>query len=145
MTSLLVIGYGNELRRDDGLGPAVARAVAARTRPGVTALAVPQLLPELAEAIAAAARVVFVDASAAGGAVRCDPLTGEAAPRLGHASDPRWLLALARGVYGARPPAWLLSVPAGDLGQGEGLSLLARRGVAEAVALIERLAEEGPA
>ena len=56
---ILVIGYGNELRRDDGLGPRVAASLAG---PGVRALAVRQLTPELAEEVATARLVVFVDA-----------------------------------------------------------------------------------
>jgi hydrogenase maturation protease len=46
-TDLLVIGYGNELRSDDGVGPRVARAVAEWRLPGVEAIAVHQLTLEL--------------------------------------------------------------------------------------------------
>ncbi len=63
----LVIGYGNELRRDDGIGPRVARAVADWDIPGVRALAVHQLTPELAVDIAQAKEVVFVDVAANSG------------------------------------------------------------------------------
>ena len=35
LTDSVVIGIGNDHRRDDGVGPAVARAVAARSLPGV--------------------------------------------------------------------------------------------------------------
>jgi hydrogenase maturation protease len=49
MNQVLVLGYGNTLRRDDAVGPLAAEAVAGWGRPGVLALALPQLLPELAE------------------------------------------------------------------------------------------------
>src|SRR5947209_7059306 len=39
MGGVLVIGYGNELRGDDGVGPCVARTVASWQRPGLRALA----------------------------------------------------------------------------------------------------------
>src|SRR5262249_51109422 len=66
---LLVIGYGNELRGDDGVGPAAARAVAAWAEPCVQAIATHQLTPELADAIAGAEEVVFVDARIGAGEV----------------------------------------------------------------------------
>jgi Ni,Fe-hydrogenase maturation factor len=62
--STLVIGCGNDLRGDDALGPLAATAVAAWDMPGVQALAVHQLMPELAEALAEADLAIFVDACA---------------------------------------------------------------------------------
>src|ERR1035441_10847597 len=60
---LLVIGYGNTLRRDDGVGPRVADAVAALALPGVHALACPLLTPELADPVSRARVAIFVDAA----------------------------------------------------------------------------------
>ena len=54
---LVVIGYGNELRGDDGAGPRVARAVAAHNLPGVQIITAHQLTPEMADGLAEA-RVV---------------------------------------------------------------------------------------
>ncbi len=64
MPNTLIIGYGNEIRGDDAVGPRIAALVNDWKLPAVTALAVHQLPPELAEPIAAAQQVVFVDASA---------------------------------------------------------------------------------
>lgn len=61
----LVIAIGNPLREDDGAGPAVAARLVERgvLREGDTDIVcVHQLLPELAERIAAARVVIFVDA-----------------------------------------------------------------------------------
>ena len=55
----LVIGYGNELRQDDGVGP---RAALLMARLGLQAMAVHQLTPELVERISQVEQVVFVDA-----------------------------------------------------------------------------------
>jgi hydrogenase maturation protease len=116
----LVIGYGNALRRDDAAGLHVARAVAARGT-GVAVMECAQLVPELAEPIAGAGRVVFVDA-VLGRAVE-SRLLGPIAPALlSHVTDPRALLVLAAQVFGRRPPAWIVTVPAFDTGIGEGLS-----------------------
>jgi hydrogenase maturation protease len=141
---VLVIGYGNMLRADDGVGPRVAMAAASWEWPGLTAMAVPQLTPELAEPLAAAELAIFVDARLAGGegAVEVLPLAPSGSPgRLGHASDPRSLLALSREIYGRSPRSWLVTVPTADLSLGEGLSLIAERGAEEALKRIAALIE----
>ena len=48
---MLLIGYGNPGRRDDGLGPALAGAIAAADLPGVEVESGYQLLPEDALAV----------------------------------------------------------------------------------------------
>ena len=138
----LVLGYGNELRRDDGAGPAVARAVALASWPGVRAEAVHQLLPEHSVWVAGADRVVFVDAAVAGdGGVLCRRLepAPDRAQGFGHACDPAGLLALARHVHGRLPQAWLVTIPARDLAIGEGLSPEVEGAVASAVEAIQHL------
>ena len=139
-TRLLVIGYGNELRRDDGVGPRAARAVAAWQLPGVEGVAAHQLMPELAERIGEAERVVFVDAGQ-DDVVLTRPIgPGQAARVPGHTGEPRELLALAEALYGRRPEAWLITLPAPELGFGEGLSAAAEHGLAEALRQIRTLA-----
>jgi hydrogenase maturation protease len=132
---LLVIGYGNELRRDDGVGPRVARAVADWGVPGVRALAVHQLTPELADDIARAEEVVFIDAADGNTAnVSVQQVRTALSNSLAnHASSPPALLALAEVLYGRRPMAWLLTVPARDLGFGEGLSAEAEMDMTQAL------------
>jgi hydrogenase maturation protease len=131
----LVIGYGNTLRRDDGVGPRVAESIAALGLRGVEALACALLTPELADPVARAGTVVFVDASVeAPRRVQLRRLEPADSSRiLAHAADPRTLLALARDVFGRVPQAWWLTIPIEDLGIGEELSPLARRGLELAV------------
>ena len=52
--NLLVIGYGNVLRHDDGVGPRVAEAIEELNLPGVRTLVCQQLSPEHAEPVARA-------------------------------------------------------------------------------------------
>ena len=141
---VLVIGYGNELRSDDGVGPRVARAIAARKLREVEAICSHQLLPEMAELVAGARAVIFIDAAAvAEDSVAVRPLdvaTEEAA--LGHTSDPSWLLALTQALSGRVPLAWLVTVSAPNLDFGESLSASAERGAAEADRLVLRLLTE---
>ncbi len=136
----LVIGYGNELRRDDGVGPRVARTVAAWGVHGVLAVALHQLTPELAEAVAGASEVFFVDAAAGDDAGVRVRLLRPNLPRsaLGHTSSPSELLTLAQVLYGRRPRAWLVTVHAPDLDFGEELSPVAARGMDEALRHIRR-------
>jgi hydrogenase maturation protease len=142
MTPLLVIGYGNELRSDDTVGPRVARAVVGWGRMGTNGIAVHQLTPELAALLGETSVVVFVDAygESEGGEVRLRPLEAGPSAALGHTSDPRWLLALAEALYGRRPEAWLLTIPAADFGLGRRLSPAAQAGARSALRQIRRLA-----
>jgi len=142
VTEILIIGYGNELRGDDGIGPRVTEAIAAANHPGVRVRAVCQLVPELAMELAEARMAIFVDAIA-----DPDRITVELAP-VGaegitnwctHTADPRTLLALARSVYGRAPEAWWLMVPGLNFDLGEGLSSVAEEGVRQAVAHVKGL------
>jgi hypothetical protein len=98
----------------------------------VLTLACPQLTPELAFPLSRARAPVFVDAAVdtRGSSLRrLDP--SPLLQALAHAADPRVLLALARDAFGRAPMAWMLTVPAEDLGFGEDLSPMAERGVME--------------
>jgi hydrogenase maturation protease len=138
----LVIGYGNTLHCDDGVGCRVAEQVEALKLPGVSAMSRPLLTPELAEPISRASCVVFVDASIdAPAEVRLRPLTpGESGQIMAHASDPRTLLALARDVFGCAPKAWWLTIPAENPEIGEKLSGSTRRGLVRAMDEIKNMA-----
>ena len=144
LSNLLVIGYGNELRCDDGVGPKVAAAVARMSLPGVQVIACHQLMPELAEPVSQARRVVFVDAAVdEPKEVRFRPLgPAESSHLMAHAADPRTLLAMARDVYGHTPSAWWLTIPVEKLEFGEELSPLAQQGLEIALARIQVLATE---
>src|SRR5208282_5443431 len=112
---ILVVGYGNELRGDDGAGPAAAEALREQLpRQLVEVLAVHQLLPELIERINRARLVVFIDADcdAPAGRVRREQLTERHAGSdvIGHQQSPESLLTMARELYGYAPSAILFRV-----------------------------------
>jgi hydrogenase maturation protease len=138
----LVIGYGNTLRSDDGVGAKVAAAVAELNLPGVVALVRHQLTPELAEPVSAACAVVFVDAAAdASAEVQIRKLEpNESSQIMAHAADPRTLLTMAKQLFGRCPPAWWLTIPVENLEFGEELSPLAQRGYETALDRIRTLA-----
>jgi hydrogenase maturation protease len=128
-TRVLVIGYGNTLRGDDGVGPRVAEAVGNLRLPRVRTLICPLLTPELADPISRAARVIFVDAAVdAPGDVQWRELKPNATSQImAHAADPKTMLALARDVFGHVPEAWWLTIPAVDLGFREEFSPAVQR------------------
>ena len=128
-TSLLILGYGNPLRGDDAMG-----LVAAERLGGIAAL---QLTPELAERIAQADTVIFLDADAtvAPGEISVKAVV----PRdgtLDHQATPGGLLLLVRMVYGAIPKSWLIGMGGEDFGLREGLTAAAERAVERAVAFV---------
>jgi len=138
---LLVIGYGNTLRSDDGVGVRVAEAVEQLNLPGVRTHVCQQLSPEHAEMVSRARAVVFVDAAVdAPREVQLRELVpGDTTQLMAHAADPRTMLALAREVFGHAPCAWWLTIPADQMGFGEDLSPVAQRGLQEAVKRIQTL------
>lgn len=128
-TRVLVIGYGNPGRGDDGLGPALAAQIEALGLAGVTVECDYQLMVDHAPLIAAHDLVVFVDAMI-GLAVPYD-LTAvvDTQPQtLGsHQVTPQAALALARLLFGHAPPGWVLAIAGDEFGAvKEGLSPAAK-------------------
>jgi hydrogenase maturation protease len=142
----LVIGYGNALRRDDGLGWHAATCLARDERlAGATVLQRHQLTPELALDISRAAFVVFVDASRGPAAqLAVDPVTPAAVAAIpwSHHVDPAILLALARDLYGRAPDAVAVSVGVASVAMGRRLSHVLQRLLPEVVDTVARLVAE---
>jgi hydrogenase maturation protease len=126
MPGTLLIGYGNPLRGDDGLGWQVADQVARDADKSIKVVATHQLTPELAEPISAVDLVIFVDASSEGqpGSWRCEPITEDpvGTQPFTHYFTPVSLLGYANAIFNAKPAAWLISVAAGSFDCGEVLT-----------------------
>jgi hydrogenase maturation protease len=129
----LIIGYGNPLRGDDALGLRVADALAAIPEiaidPFIRIETVHQLTPELAETIADAELVIFIDATApfaghAPGSLRCEEIgpAPQSIETLGHHLTPSQVLAYASALFGAKPSAFVASVTAASFDYGATLS-----------------------
>ncbi len=143
-TRCLILACGNTLRGDDGIGPWLAHWAKKRfsANPAVTIISRQQWTPELAEDIARAQAVLFVDSSAASepGAIQLVPV----APAAGHPAlathhvDAPQLLALAHELYGSWPRAvFLLTTGAGATNLGEEFSEPVKRALPAACALLE--------
>jgi hydrogenase maturation protease len=137
---ILVIGYGNPGRQDDGLGPAAAAEIEKLDWPNVTTADNYQLVIEDAIEVAAHDIVWLVDAAREGDepcALR--PLS----PALdiaftSHLLKPEALLAIAAQHFGKSPEAYLLSIRGYEFDFLEGLSEHASRNLVLAVALLRR-------
>ncbi|MEW6750990.1 MAG: hydrogenase maturation protease [Candidatus Latescibacterota bacterium] len=124
-TDVLLVGYGNPGRLDDGLGPALAEAVQGMALPGVTVEVDYQLNVEHAALAVRYRHVLFVDAAVDGP----EPFTfrrlqaaGEAAFTT-HSLQPEAVLAMAGELFGARPEGFVLGIRGYDFSEfGEHLS-----------------------
>jgi hydrogenase maturation protease len=145
--SVLVIGYGNPLRGDDGVAWKVLDSLqAAQPRPETPPLRlrrVHQLAPELAEPASRARAVIFVDARAdtVPGTVSCESVEPEAGSEsLSHSLTPHALLLYAGHLFGHVPRAAVVTVGGAAFDHGDELSPEALQAVPKAVRRIRSLA-----
>lgn len=139
---VVVMGYGNPLRRDDGAGWRVAEVVAQRWGERVTVLMGQQPVPEWAATLAEADVAFVVDASLRDGhrlRIRRLPAAPEGQPgRSAHQFGPEYLLWLSQTVYGSAPITYVLPLPVESLEFGEGLSPRTAHAADRAVRLLDR-------
>jgi hydrogenase maturation protease len=144
---ILVYGYGNPGRGDDGLGPALAAAVEALAMPGIEVDANYQLTVEDAAAMNRFGTVVFADAASAGPApFWFSRIDDSGTGRLGwtsHSVTPVQVMALARDLFGSRVPAYTLGIRGYAFGElDEDLSRQARTNLASALAFVRKMSAE---
>lgn len=138
----ILIAIGNTVRRDDGVAHRVLELLG--PVPALVTRDVQQLVPEMAEEIAPAETVIFIDADIQPGEPRLEPLSPKPEARcpLGHAMTPNELVALSRSLYGFRGNAYLCRVPGLDFSEGESLTPEAEANARTAVELLRRVMSE---
>ena len=147
---ILIIGYGNTLRSDDGIGYQVAEAIASWAIPQVKALAVHQLTPELVAEMAQVQWILFIDAAAIASSVPDVPeiqverlqLDGPVAFTT-HVTTPSALLALAKRLYQVEPIAYQIKIPGICFVIGETLSTIGIEGKNATLAYLKVTLQEG--
>ncbi len=125
MVKLLLFGYGNPGRGDDGLGPGLVERIARLHFTDIECQNDMQLQVEHVTDLAACKQVLFIDSDMSCaepfdfseiGAARDDSYTS-------HAMNPSALLHAYSQVYGKdAPPAFLLRIRGYDFGLGDPLS-----------------------
>jgi hydrogenase maturation protease len=157
MARILIVGYGNPLRSDDGLGWRAAEELSRRLsfpEVEVEVIVRHQLTPELADKLKSADAVFFIDAAQAGRPgeltserVASQPLTSRALTSqplttYSHQCSPAGVLALAQQLYGATPRAFAVSLCGECFDHGAALSAAVEAGLPKLTALVEKLARQ---
>jgi hydrogenase maturation protease len=143
-TNRLVIGIGNPLRGDDGVGALLAEQAAVLTAAEpdgpVAVRSVQQLTPELAEELSQLEAVLFIDAwpAPAGAVPQLQRLSPAGTSSDSHHLEPAALLAVSQALYGRAPAAQLLLVPAHAFEHGMALSAELRAALPQARALLRQ-------
>lgn len=143
-TRCLILGCGNTLRSDDGVGPLLCDWAEERfaSDPAVRVFSDHQWTPELAPEIASAESVLFIDCTldtAAGQIILREIQPTPLKPGLvtHHVGAPE-LLAITRDLYEATPrKALLLTIGAGSIELGEGFSPEMEKALPDARDLLE--------
>ena len=143
----LIIGIGNPLRSDDGLGWAVAEQLSQDWDTDYDIHAVYQLTPELAQWMAAVNLVVMIDASHEGepGELRIRPLSLSAQPSAvgTHYTTPEELAALTAVVYGQCPPVVVITMTGANFSLGEHFSSIVARRIPLVSAAVRQICAHG--
>ncbi|MDJ0599331.1 MAG: hydrogenase maturation protease [Crocosphaera sp.] len=129
---ILIIGYGNTLRGDDGVGYKIAEIIEQWNIDNITSCAVHQLTPDLAEKISQVDTVIFIDAV---------PITdinsakleiktisvNQKTNNLAHHNTPKQLLSLTQAIYQKVPQAYWILVPATNFNFSEEFSPITQK------------------
>jgi hydrogenase maturation protease len=144
---VLILGYGNPGRQDDGLGPAASAQIEALGLPNVTAYENYQLNIEDALDVADHDVVWFIDAARSGPSpFAVEPIAPAASLEFtSHLVRPEAILAMAHQYYGAAPQAFLLGIRGYEFEFVEALTPAAADNLQRAVEMLkERLSASQP-
>ena len=144
--TVLLIGYGNPGRLDDGLGPAMAEAIESLKLPGVTVEANYQLNVEDAEQLAGYDMVIFADASVNAlepfSFYRIKPKAEVSFTT--HSIEPESVLGLAHDLFEAKTTGYILAIRGYAFNEfGQQLSARAKENLNAAVNFFKDAAGNG--
>ena len=150
MSRTLIIGIGNTLRGDDGLGCRAVEELRRILAPDQAEMILcHQLTPELAESVSRAARVIFIDCCVGrpAGKIRVSRLTPGPSSyiSLTHRLDPRALMHYSRELSGKWPEGWTISMTGANYDYSDSLSAVVESELPALVDLVRHAALEGPA
>ena len=144
MNRILVIGFGNILRTDDGAGHKAVELLAKRL-PEVDCIATHDLKPEFAELITNYQAIIFIDASKDCQSIEHSKLTNiiDLGEYHSHTLTPEMLLSLSKKIYNAQPEfVYLIKIPAINFNLGDDISPLTKESINNCVNWVCRLIKE---
>ncbi|WP_342597569.1 hydrogenase maturation protease [Cyanobacterium aponinum UTEX 3222] len=121
----LVIGYGNSLRSDDGIGQKIAIALSQLNLKNLSTIATHQLTPELVEKIIQFEQVIFIDAQINSEKIqinKIDNINSYPQQNWTHHLNPISLINLTNKLYNKFPQGWLITIPIKNTNFGEQIS-----------------------
>ncbi len=144
--TVLLIGYGNPGRLDDGLGPALAFKLEALSMQGLSVEADYQLVVEHAHEIAKYDAVIFADSTVEGDAPyffrEIHPTPKEAFTS--HSFSPETILFFAKTIFNARAKGYILGMRGYEFDRfGEYLSDKAKQNLDAAFEFIQDALQSG--
>ena len=146
LVTTLIIGYGNQSRRDDGVGWFVLEQLAALNLPGVELETSQQLEIEASETISRFDAVIFVDAAIpeAPEAIQRTVVTPNfQSHAVAHYLTPADVLSLCKTLYQREPKAILFSIRGRDFNFGTTLTPEVEQAACEVVKQIAELVRNG--
>jgi hydrogenase maturation protease len=139
---ILLIGYGNPARADDGLGPALAEIIESKNIPDITVETDYQLTIEDSAQVAEHDIVIFADASTNGP----EPFSfeqieaKESESFSSHSIEPAAVLALAENLFGSKAKGFILGIRGYEFDSfSEGLTNKAKTNLKKAACFVEEL------
>jgi hydrogenase maturation protease len=154
MPRVLIIGYGNPMKSDDGLGWYVAQALSVQiVSRDVKVICCQQLTPENSEEASRAELVVFIDARQGGppGEIHHEAILLDKG-RLDkgrsrsfihtHDLSPTAILQLSNELYGKAPRAFLVTVSGQQFQDGDSLSEPVSSALPNVIARVKKLISE---
>jgi hydrogenase maturation protease len=141
---ILIIGYGNPLRCDDGIAWHAAQCLREKL-PSAWIVFVHQLTPDLAAMAAEADGVLFLDAAQCGepGEIACAQVHPEAdGSQSSHWLTPAQVMALCCQLYRVTPRALAVSVAGACFDHGDTLSAPLRSALPSLIDRVEGLIDQ---
>ena len=139
MKKVLVIGYGNTTRSDDGAGVRVAEHLAGEKVPGMDVRVMQQLHIDLVEDLRGYDTAFFIDASENVQGVSLERIQGSGAAGIhsSHHLGPGVLASLGESLYQQKPDFYVCQIAAENFDFGEALSSRTETLVPEAARCIK--------
>lgn len=142
---VFLVGVGNLLRSDDGVGPLIAEKIAKKDIPGVSVIMSQLLNIELLEDAIGYERILIIDAGAVGKGVtlkkiECPSGSSQASS---HHLSPEFLLAMAQELYETDLNLYVCCIRGENFDVGNTLSASVVELIPQAVAKVEEFLMQG--